>query len=469
VGESALLTTRDLEVRFTTSRPPALTGANLDLSADSATWFLGPNGSGKSTLALACAGLVPGVVPAERLGSVRLDGEDPATLPPRERVRRVGLILQDPEAQLAAPSVRSELALILENQGVSAEEIDLAVGEVVEELGIAHLADRRVHRLSGGEKQLVAIAAFAVRPPKVLFLDEPGAYLDHENRRRLYRFLGTLRRSRHSSTLILVEHRTDGLPEPDHVVTLSEGTVAEVAAAGQIAPKAWGSSFPTLPRRRSTSSPVVRLEKLSFSWSRAAETAPLLKEIDLELRPGEVTVIQGANGSGKTTLLRLIAGARKPTSGRIVRSESGRRAYMPQNPEHLFVSYTVWSELEEASSYGNRWRGELAAEAAPEVLAQRFGLEDLLEANPFELSTGQKRRVNMAIAAAVGATVALLDEPTFGLDAPGVCELIHLVERLRDEGATTLLVTHDSSFAAAVADRLLTIHDGALHEESTVG
>jgi energy-coupling factor transport system ATP-binding protein len=422
---------------------------------------------------------VPGVIPGERHGEIILDGADPAALPPRQRVGRVGLVLQDPDSQLAAPSVRSELALILENQGVEPGEISRNLENTLEELEIGHLSERRVHELSGGEKQLVAIAAFAVRPPKLLLLDEPGAYLDERNRRRVYGFLQRLRERRPDMAMAFVEHRTDGLPRPEQVILLSGGTAlsypepsAVPAALGHGVAELWGDRFPSLPRRRSESAPLLRVEELRFSWSKLRGGPPLLQGINLQLRPGEVTVLRGANGSGKTTLLRLIAGARKAGSGRILRSQECRLAYVPQNPEHLFVSYTVRSELEEAVAFGRAGHGggarrpEAAAGDGAETSAARFGLSELLEANPFELSTGQKRRLNMATVAAIGASVVLLDEPTFGLDTSGVTQLIEMVGELREGGAHILVATHDTAFALAVADRFITLRQGTLTEEA---
>lgn len=462
------LTARGLGVRFTRRRPPALEDADLTLEAGSVSWFVGPNGSGKSSLALACAGLIPGVVPGERVGELDLAGRDPASLTPRERVRRVGLILQDPDSQLAAPSVRSELALILENQEVDTATIRAVLETTLQELGIVDLADRQVHELSGGEKQLVAIAAFAVRPPRLMLLDEPGAYLDEVNRRRVYDFLGRLRESRPALTMAFVEHRTEELPEAEQVVRLAGGRIERIDRDGH-SQSPWGSSFPRLPRRRGSGEPLVRAEAVRFSWSRRPSAENLLDQVNLELLPGEVTVLRGPNGSGKTTLLRLIAGARKPSSGSIVRSKRCHLAYVPQNPEHLFVSYTVEDELEEASAFGARRVDSGERPLAAEALGRRFGLGPLLGANPFELSSGQKRRLNLAIVAGTGASVVLLDEPTFGLDESGVVELIELIGELREGGASLLVATHDSQFAQAVADRLITLREGQVEESALRG
>jgi len=258
--------------------------------------------------------------------------------------------------------------------------------------------------------------------------------------------------------MAFVEHRTDDLPEADQILHLSEGRISR-EDRGPLSGRSWGHAFPRLPQRRGRGEALATLNDVGFRWSRSPSVPPLLEGVDLELRREEVTVLRGSNGSGKTTLLRLIAGARKPTSGHLQRGEGCRLAYLPQNPEHLFVSYTVREELREAArSGGGAARGAGCAE--------RLGLGRLLEANPFELSSGQKRRLNVAIVLATGASLVLLDEPTFGLDEAGVGELIRLIGELREAGAGVLTATHDAAFANAVGDRLLTLDHGRVVEET---
>ena len=198
-------------------RHPVLRDVAFALEKGSTAWVIGDNGSGKSTLSLALAGLIPEVVPATRRGTVTIGTRDPAALPARERVTAVGMVLQDPDAQVCTSSIESELAFTLENRAVPEREIVQRVAQTLREWDLSHLVDRPLSSLSGGEKQLVAIAAVAVAPPELLVVDEPASYLDEKHRVLLYRALGELRRRRAEMALLIVEHRTDGLPKPDVV------------------------------------------------------------------------------------------------------------------------------------------------------------------------------------------------------------------------------------------------------------
>ncbi len=431
-------------------RGAALRDTTIALEPGSTAWVVGNNGSGKSTLGLALAGLIPEIVPATRRGTVVIGGRDPAALSTRGRATSVGVVRQDPEAQICTSSIPSELAFTLENRAAPAETIAQCVGRTMREWDLGHLSDRPLHTLSGGEKQLVAIAAVAVAPPPLFIVDEPAAYLDEEHRALVYRSLVELRSRRPEMIMLIVEHRTDGLPEPDVVFRCVDGRVV----VADTPPRRWGTSFPRLSSQPLRDRIALSVEGLSFRWE-SVDRAPrmLFREFDLRVRHGEIVVVRGPNGCGKTTLLRLIAGALNGAAGRIIAEDI---AYVPQNPEHLFVSYRVRDELIQGS------RGDPGRAA---FIARRFGLEELWDANPYELSSGQQRRVSIAIAAAGGASLVLLDEPTFALDEEGVVRLIETMEALRAEGSAQLVVTHDRRFAERVAHRLVTIRDGRPVEE----
>ena len=157
VGPFALrvaIRTRSLEVRYPRSDVSSLRWVDCEVERGTTTWIVGPNGSGKGTLGLTIAGMIPGVVPGYRKGEVALYGRDPATLAPRNRIDITGILHQDPETQLCTLSVRSEIALILENRNVSNTAIEQQVEETIRRFGLSHLADRDLHTLSGGDKSI---------------------------------------------------------------------------------------------------------------------------------------------------------------------------------------------------------------------------------------------------------------------------------------------------------------------------
>jgi energy-coupling factor transport system ATP-binding protein len=448
------VTAEALTIGYSRLSDPVVRDARFELAAGTITWLLGPNGSGKSTLGLTIAGMLPGAVPGRRSGRLVIGECDPAGLSPADRVELSAIIHQDPDTQLCTLSVRSEVALLLENRGLPPEEIDERTDRVLSTLGVSHLADRALPSLSGGEKQLVALASILVDPPALLVLDEPCAFLDEANRSLVLDLVGRLPEAAPQMSMIIVEHRTDGLPAADAVLSVSADGRVTKEGPDAASHRSWGERFSSISSPYQSedvrpAAPVLEVSGLAFSYD---SRGSLLQNVEFSVSRGEVVVLQGKNGSGKTTLLRLIAGALEPEEGR-VRIEGRGVALAPQNPEHLFAGTRVEDELHEAA-HGDR-------EAIERVTA-RFGLASLTERNPYTLSTGQKRRLTLALAALSPAGLVLMDEPTFGLDSAGVLELIKLLGELRGLGKGLLVVTHDGAFAAAVAHRRLVLSGGTV-------
>ncbi|SCX48805.1 biotin transport system ATP-binding protein [Klenkia marina] len=175
---------------------------------------VGANGSGKSTFARLLNGLV---VPTS--GRVLVDGLDTATHA-REVRRRVGFVFQDPDAQIVHPTVAEDVGYGLENQGVPADERAERVAEVLARYGLAEHADHPAHLLSGGQKQLLAVAGVLVMRPARIVLDEPTTLLDLVNTRRIAELVAGLDQS-----VVVVTHHLDLLAGFDRVLVVDGGRV----------------------------------------------------------------------------------------------------------------------------------------------------------------------------------------------------------------------------------------------------
>lgn len=190
-----------------------LSNLNLTLS-EPRIGVVGANGSGKSTLVRLFNGLV-----TASAGQVRVDGLDPARVPKAVR-RQVGFVFQNPDHQIVMPQVQEDLAFGLRHQGVPPAEADARIEATLRHLGIAHLRERLCHALSGGEKQLVALAAVLVMQPRLLVFDEPTTLLDLRNRMRLGRCLATL-----PQPAVVVSHDLDWLAGFDRILVIDQGRV----------------------------------------------------------------------------------------------------------------------------------------------------------------------------------------------------------------------------------------------------
>ncbi|WP_217178597.1 ABC transporter ATP-binding protein [Streptomyces sp. AC495_CC817] len=198
----------------------------------------------------------------------------------------------------------------------------------------------------------------------------------------------------------------------------------------------------------------------------------ILHDIDLDIATGSLTAIVGANGAGKTTLIQALAGVVPPPRRRVdvagvdpgtasPRELSGRIGFVFQNPEHQFIAATVFDEL----AHGLRLRRTPDDEVRERVgaMLSRFGLEHKQDAHPFLLSGGEKRRLSVGTALITGPRVLALDEPTFGQDRARAAKLLDLLDGLRADGTTVVIVTHDLQLVAEHASHTVILADGRVH------
>ena len=504
-----------ITVRHIGRRAPALREFSLEWAPGERLLLLGPSGAGKSTLALCLNGLIPHSVEAHwEAGRILVDGQDTRQASLGRLTRKVGLLFQDPEAQLALLEVDDEVAFGLENLGTSRPAMLRRVPAARALLGLDPArTPPRLDQLSGGTKQRVTLAAILAMGPGALVLDEPTANLDPQGTTELFATLADLCRDSNRS-LLLVEHRLDDiLALIDRVVVLDEsGTgaltgppreiferhadtldqlgvwVPQVARLAALFPGAKApltiaeaadllvTSWPTNQSRHSRESgnppssagaAILAAEQVSYRYT--PDGPPALAEVDLTVRSGEFLALAGANAAGKTTLALLLAGALQPTTGRVLldgrdlltvpeRDMRRRLAYVFQYPEHQFVTGTVQSEL----LFGLRARGVAPAAAAERALTalERIGLADLAAAHPLSLSHGQKRRLSVATALVTEPDVLLLDEPTFGQDRRYTDELLALLTDLHRSGTTVVVITHDMTLVAEHATRVVALAAG---------
>ncbi|MDQ7029281.1 MAG: ABC transporter ATP-binding protein [Ardenticatenia bacterium] len=480
---------------------PALQDLRLDVSADEFVLVLGPAGSGKSTLLRCLNGLIPHRIPGKLRGRVTVAGRDVAHHDVYQMAELVGLVFQDPEAQFVMLYVEDEVAFGLENLCYPRSVMWPRVRQALEQVGLTHKLGARLDRLSGGEKQKVALASVLAMHPRVLALDAPTAHLDPKS---AHEFWGLMRRLRATGgrTIIAVEHRVDELLDvADRLVVLDHGgqvvldmpprhvglqaNVATLRALGVWVPQVWelaavlGVDDPapaTLDelfeaahlrlaaispspeaspgRTDSGTPPLVRARKLSYTYPDGTQA---LHDITLDVQEGDFCALVGRNGAGKTTLARLMAGVLVPPPGTLFlagrdlaglspREIAAHVGYVFQNPEHQFVATTLFDEL----AYSLRVRGVEEATVRRRVFEflERFGLDDHMAAHPFELSRSQQRLLSVAAVLIAEPRLLILDEPTLALDRTSATALMDHLRTLNQNGTTILLITHDMQLVA---------------------
>jgi len=403
------------------------------------------------------------------------------------------VLFQDPETQLVMLETDDEIAFGLENLGLPRNEMIERVTKARASIGLGPATPRRLDALSGGTKQRVALASLLAMRPRALVLDEPTANLDPIAAREVIAAFAALAMRRERSYLV-IEHRLDPLLRfIDRVAVLGgDGRLALagdpesvfVGRAGELDRLGvWRPELAELARllgvermpRDVDEAAALLLDRWppGASFQREAR-APrritvaahgvahryrgydrdAVSGASLDLHEGEISAIVGANGAGKSTLGLLLAGVLRPSSGTVdVRDDV---AYVFQYPERGFLATTVREEVRYAATIGRRIVRD------PDVLLERFGLARLADANPHSLSHGEKRRLSVASALVTSPTVLILDEPTFGQDLRNTRELVTILREERDRGTTVVLITHDLSLVAELADRAVAMADGAI-------
>jgi energy-coupling factor transport system ATP-binding protein len=498
----SVLSLERLTYAYPGASTPALDDVTLHVEEGELIVLAGRSGSGKSTLLRLASGLVPHVHGGTVSGSAHVAGMDVRDHGPGELAAVTGSLFQDPETQVVMGTVRNELAFPLENRGETPAAIARGVEEASLALGIAHLLERPTHALSGGELQRVALAAALVGRPQLVLLDEPTSQLDPVAGDEL---IGLLRRLNEEwgTTVLLAEHRLERcLTAADRVLAMADGRIACDASpqafltwahddapaletpgarllasaglgpapvgvkqaravlrahgalpadgsgpallrAGPVAGKSLRErgreeSFPAPPAR---SASALRIRGV---WVEPKAQPAILRGVDLSIASGERVALMGRNGAGKSTLLRHVAGLQQPTRGKI--AAGGRVALLLQNPNDYLVHERVGDE------------------ASPDAL-DAVGLAGFADRHPRDLSGGERQRLALAIVLggdpADAPALLCLDEPTRGMDRAHKADLAVLLGRLAASGTALLVATHDPEFAAAVADRVVLLADGA--------
>ena len=506
-GAGARVCARGWGWRHAGRKNAALSDVDLDIAPGERVLVLGPSGSGKSTLMGGLAGLLGGAEEGEATGTLTVDGVAPA-----EARGRVGLLMQDPEAQVVLARVGDDVAFGMENLGVAREEIWPRVENSLEAVGLSVPLDHSTTELSGGQKQRLALASILAMGPGLLLLDEPTANLDPSGVAEVRAAVEKVV-ERTGATVVVVEHRVDVWASlVDRVIVVADGAIAadgpldevleqqgdalrergiwlpgddvaaEVGPAPEVPPASSVGAEEGAEGGARGATPIARVTDLTIGYD---ASAPVRSGIDLTIERGVSTCIVGANGAGKSTFALTLAGLLPPLAGTVEVETAdgtagdphewsskqllGRMSMVFQEPEYQFLAPTVAEEL----AIGPRAAGLTDEEIAPLVdeHLEALGLTKLARANPMTLSGGEKRRLSVATALISAPELLILDEPTFGQDRGTWLGLVRLLRAALERGVTLVSITHDPAFVAAMGQRIVDLGQvgtrGAAPEDST--
>ncbi|MFP7168920.1 ABC transporter ATP-binding protein [Terribacillus sp. 7520-G] len=499
-----ILEVDQLTVAFAEESSPTLSKLSFRMLEGDSMLLLGPSGSGKSTLTYCLNGLYPKELDGEMSGDIFFAGTNIEDYKSGKINLEVGTVFQDPETQFCMLTVEDEIAFGLENKKLPAGMMDAEIDRVLHLVGLQHRRKDRIHTLSGGQKQKVALAAVLALQPKLLILDEPTANLDPAASKDLVQTIRRLQEQQ-DITLLIIEHNIDyWLPIVNRALLLDrDGTLffdgalddainlydeelgrrgiwlpeaVRLAKQAQL-PKPWPLTINLLPdglqfqasaaETIQSRDKLIRMENAVFQHQEKV----LLNIPSLDIQQGEFLAITGKNGSGKTLLSKLLTGLLKPNDGTV--EFLGKRlsrwktdelyrqiGYVFQNPEHQFLTDSVWGEIA---------FGQEINEGRIQDILEEIQLAAQADRHPFALSQGQKRRLSVATMLVQEPQLLVLDEPTFGQDSHTTDVLMDLICKHHQRGCTIVMITHDMELVDRYATRVLIVEQGSIVQDDKPG
>ena len=497
---------KDLTFTYPTSKgKKSLDGVSLSIEKGEYIVLCGKSGSGKTTLLRQLKSVL--APHGKKSGEILFGGVPIEKVSQRDQVSKIGYVMQNPDDQIVTDKVWHELAFGLESLGCDQKTMRARVAEMACYFGIADWFHKDVANLSGGQKQLLNLASIMAMQPEVLILDEPTSQLDPI---AASDFLNTVRKINIElgTTVIITEHRLEDIfPYADRAIVMDCGRVIaddtprnigkllyeqnnDMFAAmptpvrvfygaegtgdcpltvregrtwlSKTYPEPKVNTLPTEELDDEIENPALSLKELWFRYEK--DSPDVLRGVSAEVPSGSLYAIVGGNGAGKSTTLKAICGICKPYRGSVkvfgkpvekykaAELFGGCLAMLPQDPKSLFVKKTVREDLCEMTR-DEKKIAEIAAVCE---------IEGLLDSHPYDLSGGEQQRSALAKVLLTDPKLLLLDEPTKGIDSFFKEKLSSILCKLKEQGITIVMVSHDVEFCAKYADMVSMFFDGQI-------
>ena len=497
---------KDLSFSYPTAKgKKSLEGVSLSIEKGEYIVLCGKSGSGKTTLLRQLKSVL--APHGKKTGEILFNGTPIEKVSQRDQSAKIGYVMQNPDDQIVTDKVWHELAFGLESLGCDQKTMRARVAEMACYFGIQDWFHREVANLSGGQKQLLNLASIMAMQPEVLILDEPTSQLDPI---AASDFLNTVRKINIElgTTVIITEHRLEDIfPYADRAIVMDDGKVIADDTPrniGKLLYEQKNDMFAAMPTpirvfygaggngdcpltvregrtwlSKTYPEPMVNIlpaeelddeiEKPALSlkelWFRYEKDSPdVLRGVSAEVPTGTLYAIVGGNGAGKSTTLKAVCGICKPYHGKVkvfgkpvekyksAELFGGCLAMLPQDPKSLFVKKTVREDLAEMTKDEKRI-AEIAAVCE---------IESLLSSHPYDLSGGEQQRSALAKVLLTNPKLLLLDEPTKGIDSFFKEKLATILCKLKEQGITIVMVSHDVEFCAKYADMVSMFFDGQM-------
>ena len=511
---------KDFSFKYNSQAEPTLKNINLKINKGEKILLAGPSGSGKSTIGRCLNGLIPNIDQGEVEGKCLVNGKDITSTSLFDFSFTTSTILQDADSQFIGLTVGEDIAFALENDCQPKDKMHQTVNQWANELKIKELLTQSPQSLSGGQKQIVALAGVLVDESPILLFDEPLANLDPASGLKTMAIIDKIQKEL-NATVIIIEHRVEEvLSQPiDRIILVNEGTIvadqptnqllhshtlekigvreplylnALTAANVNLSSINEVDQISTLPVSEKISDKLAAWTKQAKITKKEADNLPLLKldhvghqysknqpyplkDVSTTINQGDFISIVGQNGAGKTTLCRTICGFIS-NEGKItlkdqnlsdlsIKERAEKIGYVMQDPNQMISQKMIFDEI----ALGLRLRN-VDEETIKQKVDQTLKICGLY---PFRhwpisaLSFGQKKRVTIAAILVLEPEIIILDEPTAGQDWKTYTEIMSFLKHLNTMGKTIIIITHDMHLMLEYTSRSLAFAKGKLIADTT--
>lgn len=511
----AIITFKDFSFKYDSQAEPTLKNINLDINKGEKILIAGPSGSGKSTIGRCINGLIPNIDSGDITGKCIINGKNITETSLFDLSFTTSTILQDADSQFIGLTVGEDIAFALENDCQPQNKIRQTVHRWADELEIGKLLKQSPQNLSGGQKQIVALAGVLVDESPVLLFDEPLANLDPASGMKTMSLIDQIQK-RLNATVIIIEHRLEEvLSQPiDRIILIDDGQIVanktpnellhenkleNIGIRSPLYLKALEkanidieqipdiSSVDKLPDNSIISEKLKEWEQKNTLKINSIEPKPLLElkdvghrynkmqvnplhDVNTTINQGDFISIVGQNGAGKTTLYRIICGFIS-NEGRIllngedisnlsIKERSEKIGYVMQDPNQMISQKMIFDEV----ALGLRLRGY----SKKDIKDKAYQALKICGLYPYRnwpisaLSFGQKKRVTIASILVLEPELIILDEPTAGQDWKTYTEIMSFLKKLNEQGKTIMIITHDMYLMMEYTNRSLAFANGEL-------
>ena len=432
---------------------------NLIVADGECVLLTGESGSGKSSIINSINGLAFEYENAKFSGSIKVDNKDLKGMELYEISLMISSVFQNPKTHFFNVDTTLELLFYLENIGLDRKEMESRMEDMLKLFPIKHLLGRSIFDLSGGEKQILCVAACYISGCKIIVLDEPSSNLDDKYIDILKEMLHILKNK--GITLIIAEHRIYYLTDlADRIILVRKGELFKELKKDELlnSERQLGlrSAIKTVLKAQNKSvGNDLNIKKLEYNFKDGSG----LKIEDISFGLGNIYGITGKNGCGKSTFIRVMTGlddkgkSEITFNGKILNKKDRLKnsSLVMQDVNHQLFTDSVEEEIKLGVK-------DLSQDRLDNVL---FGLEltELKDRHPMSLSGGQKQRVAIASVLCKNSRFIFFDEPTSGMDYKNMIRISKLIKEMSTKDNIIFIVSHDNEFLNETADSILCLEE----------